>query len=140
MHPEDALTLSKTHKNSRYIIKTHDQKHALQIEHDTVNTHHLSIYQSEFLYILFYLSIYLYISPIYIFINLEFYPSINLTIYLSTVVFVYINTISISILISIILLRILFSYFYSTTKHEIIQIKNHNLLCSLDPPNQSWLF
>ena len=33
-----------------------------------------------------------------------------------------------------------YSYFYSTTKHEIIQIKNHNLLCSLDPPNQSWLF
>ena len=32
------------------------------------------------------------------------------------------------------------SYFYSTTKHEIIQITNHNLLCSLDPPNQSWLF
>ena len=32
------------------------------------------------------------------------------------------------------------SYFYSTTKHEIIQIKNHNLLCSLDPPNQSRLF
>ena len=25
-------------------------------------------------------------------------------------------------------------------KHEILQIKNHNLLCSLDPPNQSWLF
>ena len=34
----------------------------------------------------------------------------------------------------------IFSYFYSTTKHEIIQIKNHNLLCSLDPPNQSRLF
>ena len=33
-----------------------------------------------------------------------------------------------------------YSYFYSTTKHEIIQIKNHNLLCSLNPPNQSWLF
>ena len=32
------------------------------------------------------------------------------------------------------------SYFYSTTKHEIIQIKNHNLLSSLEPPNQSWLF
>ena len=32
------------------------------------------------------------------------------------------------------------SYFYSTTKNEIIQIKNHNLLCSLDPPNQSRLF
>ena len=32
------------------------------------------------------------------------------------------------------------SYFYSTTKHEIIQTKNYNLLCSLDPPNQSWLF
>ena len=30
--------------------------------------------------------------------------------------------------------------FNSTTKHEIIQIKNHNLLCSLDPPNQSRLF
>ena len=26
----------------------------------------------------------------------------------------------------------LHSYFYSTTKHEIIKIKNHNLLCSLD--------
>ena len=37
-------------------------------------------------------------------------------------------------------LRFIFSYFYSTTKHEIIQIKNHNLLCSLDPPNQSRLF
>ena len=34
----------------------------------------------------------------------------------------------------------IFSYFYSTTKHEIIQIKNHNLLCSLNPPNQTWLF
>ena len=33
-----------------------------------------------------------------------------------------------------------FFIFYSTTKHEIIQIKNHNLLCSLDPPNQSRLF
>jgi hypothetical protein len=32
------------------------------------------------------------------------------------------------------------SYFYSTTKHEIIQIKNHNLLSSLDPPNQGRLF
>ena len=32
------------------------------------------------------------------------------------------------------------SYFYSTKKNEIIQIKNHNLLCSLDTPNQSWLF
>ena len=32
------------------------------------------------------------------------------------------------------------SYFYSTTKPEKIQIKkNHNLLCSLDPPNQSWV-
>ena len=31
-------------------------------------------------------------------------------------------------------------YFYSATKHEIIQIKNHNLLCSLDPPNQSRMF
>ena len=30
--------------------------------------------------------------------------------------------------------------FYSTTKHEILQISNHNLLCSLDPPNQGWLF
>ena len=28
-----------------------------------------------------------------------------------------------------------FSYFNSTTNHKIIQIKNHNLLCSLDPPN-----
>jgi len=34
----------------------------------------------------------------------------------------------------------IFFIFYSTTKHEIIQIKNHNLLCSLDPPNQSRLF
>ena len=34
----------------------------------------------------------------------------------------------------------IFSYFYSTTKHEILQISNHNLLCSLDPPNQSRLF
>ena len=33
-----------------------------------------------------------------------------------------------------------YSYFYSTTKQEIIQIINHNLLFSLDPPNQSWLF
>ena len=32
------------------------------------------------------------------------------------------------------------SYFYSTTKHKILQISNHNLLCSLDPPNQGWLF
>jgi len=32
------------------------------------------------------------------------------------------------------------SYFYSTTKHEILQISKHNLLCSLDPPNQSRLF
>ena len=24
------------------------------------------------------------------------------------------------------------SYFYSTTKHEIIQIKNYNLLCSFE--------
>ena len=32
------------------------------------------------------------------------------------------------------------SYIYSTTKHEILQISNHNLLCSLDPPNQGWLF
>ena len=30
------------------------------------------------------------------------------------------------------------SYIYSTTKHEILQISNHNLLCSLDPSNQSW--
>ena len=29
-----------------------------------------------------------------------------------------------------------YSYFYSTTKQELIQIKNHNLLSSLDPPNQ----
>ena len=32
------------------------------------------------------------------------------------------------------------SYFYSTTKYEMLQIGNHNLLCSLDPPNQGWLF
>ena len=32
------------------------------------------------------------------------------------------------------------SYFYSTTKHEILQISIHNLLCSLDLPNQGWLF
>ena len=32
------------------------------------------------------------------------------------------------------------SYFYLTTKQDIIQIINPNLLCSLDPPNQSWLF
>ena len=32
------------------------------------------------------------------------------------------------------------SYIYSTTKHEILQISNHYLLCSLDPPNQGWLF
>ena len=32
------------------------------------------------------------------------------------------------------------SYIYSTTKHKILQISNHNLLCSLDPPNQGWLF
>ena len=32
------------------------------------------------------------------------------------------------------------SYFYSTTKHEILQISNYNLLCSLDPPNKGWLF
>jgi len=30
--------------------------------------------------------------------------------------------------------------FYSTTKHEILQICYHNLLRSLDPPNQGWLF
>ena len=34
----------------------------------------------------------------------------------------------------------IFFIFYSTTKHEIIHIKNHNLLCSLDPPNQSRFF
>ena len=33
-----------------------------------------------------------------------------------------------------------YSYIYSTTKHEILQISNHNLLCSLDPPNQGCLF
>ena len=32
------------------------------------------------------------------------------------------------------------SYFYSTTNHEILQISNHNLLCSLDPPNQGWFY
>ena len=32
------------------------------------------------------------------------------------------------------------SYFCSPTKHEILQISNHNLICSLDPPNQNWLF
>ena len=32
------------------------------------------------------------------------------------------------------------SYIYSTTKHDIWQISNHNLLYSLDPPNQGWLF
>ena len=32
------------------------------------------------------------------------------------------------------------SYFYSTTNHDILKISNHNLLCSLDPPNQSKLF
>ena len=34
------------------------------------------------------------------------------------------------------------SYIYSTTKHEILQISNQNLLrsSSLDPPNQGWLF
>ena len=32
------------------------------------------------------------------------------------------------------------SYIYSTTKHEILQISNHNLRCSLDPPKQGWLF
>ena len=31
------------------------------------------------------------------------------------------------------------SYFYSPTKH-VIQISNHNLLCSLDPSKQGWLF
>ena len=30
--------------------------------------------------------------------------------------------------------------FYSTTKHEIKQIKKSQLLCSLDPPNQRRLF
>ena len=30
--------------------------------------------------------------------------------------------------------------FNSTTKHEILQISNHNLLYNLDPPNQSKLF
>ena len=33
-----------------------------------------------------------------------------------------------------------FEKFCESTKHEIIQITNHNLLCSLDPSNQSWLF
>jgi len=33
-----------------------------------------------------------------------------------------------------------YSYFSSTTKHEILHISNHNLICSLDPPNQGWLF
>ena len=28
----------------------------------------------------------------------------------------------------------LFIHFYSATTHEIIQIKNNNFLCSLDPP------
>ena len=32
------------------------------------------------------------------------------------------------------------SYIYSTTKHKILKISHHNLLCSLDPPNQGWLF
>ena len=32
------------------------------------------------------------------------------------------------------------SYIYSTTKHEILQITNHNLQCRFDPPNQGWLF
>ena len=32
------------------------------------------------------------------------------------------------------------SYIYSTTKHEILQISNQNLLCSLDPSNQGRLF
>ena len=32
------------------------------------------------------------------------------------------------------------SYFYLTTKHEILQISNHSVLCSLDPLNQGWLF
>ena len=30
--------------------------------------------------------------------------------------------------------------FYSTTKHEIIQINDLSLLCSMAPPNQSRLF
>ena len=32
------------------------------------------------------------------------------------------------------------SYFYSTTKHEILQLSNYNLPCSLDPTNQGRLF
>ena len=30
-------------------------------------------------------------------------------------------------------------YFYSTTNNEIVQIKNQNILSSLDPPNQGRL-
>ena len=37
-------------------------------------------------------------------------------------------------------LYFIFYIFYLTTKHEILQISNHNLLCSLDPPNQGRLF
>ena len=33
----------------------------------------------------------------------------------------------------------IFHIFYLTTKHEILQITNHSLLCSLDPPNQGRL-
>ena len=32
------------------------------------------------------------------------------------------------------------SYFYSTAKHKKLKIINHNVLCSLDPPNQGRLF
>ena len=36
--------------------------------------------------------------------------------------------------------KLIHSYFYSTRKHEIIQISDHNLPCSFDPPNQGLLF
>ena len=31
-------------------------------------------------------------------------------------------------------------YFYLTTKHELLRLNNHNLLCCVDPPNQGRLF
>ena len=36
--------------------------------------------------------------------------------------------------------RFIFHIFDLTTKHEILQLSNRNLLCSLDPPNQGRLF
>ena len=84
-----------------------------------------------YIYDLFFCIIYIYglLQPIFLYI-------FTCTAYYSLFSCIYLHVQPITAYFPVF---IFISYFYSTTKHEILQISNHNLLCSLDPPNQGRL-